>query len=104
MPSNISIGLDNCYIRPELLNILSYIECKALCFSEHMIRNIHLFKDRIKIVNGAKIFADQLGIPVLVKNVLNEDEYLIIRDLGIYYASGDYMEDMRKKRAINPML
>lgn len=101
LPSAISFGLDNCYIGPDLLNVLSSIECKALCFSENVIRNIHTFKERIKIVNGAKIFADQLGIPVMAKNVMNEEEYLIIRDLGIYYASGPYMEHLQKKGIIN---
>lgn len=101
LPSTISFGLDNCFIGPDLLNVLSSIECRALCFSENVIRNIHFFKERIKIVNGAKIFADQLGIPVMAKNVMNEDEYLIVRDLGIYYASGPYMEHMLKKGVIN---
>ncbi len=100
-PPAISIGLDNCFIGPDLLNVLSSIECKALCFSENVIRNIHSFKERIKIVNGAKIFADQLGIPVLAKNIMHEEEYLIVRDLGIYYASGPYMEHLRKKGVIN---
>lgn len=102
LPATVSFGLDNCYIGPELLNVLSSIECRALCFSENVVRNIHLFKERIKIVNGAKIFADQLGIPVMAKNIMNEEEYLILRDLGIYYASGPYMEDLLKKSAIGP--
>jgi len=102
LPATVSFGLDNCYIGPELLNVLSSIECRALCFSENVVRNIQLFKERIKIVNGAKIFADQLGIPVMAKTIMNEEEYLILRDLGIYYASGPYMEDLLKKGAIGP--
>ncbi len=102
LPSSISFGLDNCFIGPDLLNVLSSVECRALCFSENVIRNIHTFKERIKIINGAKIFADQLGIPVMAKNVMNEEEYLIVRDLGIYYASGPYMEQILKQGIIHP--
>ncbi|MCX7679493.1 MAG: GGDEF domain-containing response regulator [Spirochaetes bacterium] len=96
LPSSVSIGIDNCFIGQDLLHALSSFECKVLCFSENIIRNIHFFKERIKIVNGAKIFADQLGVRVMAKNILSEEEYIIVRDLGIYYASGDYMEFLRK--------
>lgn len=96
MPTNISIAIDNCFIGQDLLNVLSSLEFKALCFSENIIRNISVFRERIKIINGIKIFADQLGIRVMAKNVLSEEEYIIVRDLGIYYASGEYLEIFKK--------
>ena len=48
-----------------------------------MYRNIHYFKDRIKVISGLKIFLDQLSIPLLVKNIIYEEEFHIINDLDI---------------------
>lgn len=93
---HLTLGIDNCYIGNDILNILSLADFRLLCFSEHMIRNIHLFPDRIKIINGLKHFTDEVGIPVLVRNVLVEEEFQIIKDLKIPCASGPYITKLRK--------
>ena len=92
----IRFGLDNCYVGKGVLNLLSIVEFGALCFSPNLLRKIHLFKDRIKIINGIKVFADQVNIPVMAKGIFTEEEYTIIRDLKIFYASGPYMEQLKK--------
>ena len=92
----IHFGIDNCYIGNSVLNLLSIVELHALCFSPNLLRKIHLFKDRIKIINGIKVFADQVNIPVMARGIFSEEEYTIIRDLKIFYASGPYMEQRKK--------
>jgi diguanylate cyclase (GGDEF)-like protein len=96
LPYNVHLGLDNCYIGNEVLNLLSGIDFRVICFSENITRDIHFFKERIKIINGMKLFADQVNVPVLVRNISREDELTIIRDLKIFYASGPYMEKLMK--------
>ncbi len=96
-PEGVSLGLDNCYVGNDILNILSAVEIRALCFSENITRNIHIFKERIKIINGIKIFADQVGIQVLVRNIVSEEEYNVVKDLKIFYATGPYMHMFLKK-------
>ncbi|HSV96098.1 MAG TPA: diguanylate cyclase [Spirochaetota bacterium] len=96
LPGNVSLGIDNCYIGNDILNILSTVDLRLLCFSENIIRNIHLFPDRIKIINGLKLFADELGIPVLARNILLEDEFQILKDLKIFHASGPFISNMRQ--------
>lgn len=95
LPDNVSLGIDNCYIGNDILNILSTVDLRVLCFSENIIRNIHLFPERIKIINGLKLFADELGIPVMVRNILLEDEFQILKDLRIPHAAGPYIVNMR---------
>jgi len=99
LPDGVSMGLDNCYIGNDILNMLSAIEFRAVCFSGNITRNIHAFKERIKIINGIKIFADQVGMPVLVRNIASEDEYNVVKDLKIFYASGPYMHELLKNRS-----
>lgn len=96
LPDNVSLGIDNCYIGNDILNILSTVDIRLLCFSENIIRNIHLFPERIKIINGLKLFADELGIPVLARNILLEDEFQILKDLRISHASGPFISNMRQ--------
>jgi diguanylate cyclase (GGDEF)-like protein len=91
IPENVSIGLDNCYLGNDILNYLSLIDFRIACLSEHIIRNLHLFPERIKIINGLKLFTDELGIPLLARNILVEEEFQIIRDLRIPYATGAYL-------------
>lgn len=97
LPDNVSLGIDNCYIVNDILNILSTVDFRLLCFSENIIRNIHLFPERIKIINGLKLFADELGIPVMARNILLEDEFQILRDLRIPHASGPFIANMRQE-------
>ncbi len=94
LPANISLGIDNCFIGNDLLNTLSIVDFRLLVFSEHITRNLHLFPERIKVINGLKQFTDELGIPVLVRNVLIEEEYQILKDLKIPCASGPYITNM----------
>ncbi len=94
LPVNVSLGIDNCYIGNDILNILSTVDVRLLCFSENIIRNIHLFPERIKIINGLRLFADELGIPVLARNILLEDEFQILKDLRIFHAAGPFITNM----------
>ncbi len=96
LPRNVSLGIDNCYIGNDILNILSTADFSLLCFSENIIRNIHLFPERIKIINGLKLFADELGIPVLARNILLEDEFQILKDLRISHASGPFIANLHQ--------
>ena len=92
MPSHISLGLNNCYIGNDILSIISRIEFSMIFLSESITRNLHLFKNRIKIISGLKIFLDQVGIPLCAKNIRLEEEYQVIRDLRLSYISGSYIE------------
>ncbi len=92
MPGTLSFGIDNCYIGNEILNYLSLLEIQVLCFSENLTRSIHRFTERIKVINGVKVFADQLGIQVLASGIICEEEYQILRDLKIDSFSGPYIE------------
>lgn len=94
LPENVSFALSNCFIGNDILNIISMADLRLLCFSEHCIRNLHLFRNRIKIVNGVKIFADQLGVQVMAENILSEEEYQVVKDLGISYATGAFPESI----------
>ncbi|HPJ37794.1 MAG TPA: diguanylate cyclase [Spirochaetota bacterium] len=97
LPGNISLGLSNCFIGNDILNIISMADLRLLSFSEHCMRNIHLFRERIKIVNGVKIFADQLGTSVMADNILSEEEFHVVKDLGISFASGRFLENMSNR-------
>ncbi|HOO70585.1 MAG TPA: diguanylate cyclase [Spirochaetota bacterium] len=88
LPDTISVGLDNCYIGKEILNLLSRFNFSLLVFSENITRNIYHFKDRIKIISGLKIFLDQIGVETGVKGIIQEEEYQIIKDLGINFTAG----------------
>jgi EAL domain-containing protein (putative c-di-GMP-specific phosphodiesterase class I) len=96
IPENVSIGLDNCYLGNDILNYLSLIDFRIACLSEHIIRNLHLFPERIKIINGLKLFTDELGIPLLARNILVEEEFQIIRDLRIPFATGAYLATLEQ--------
>jgi EAL domain-containing protein (putative c-di-GMP-specific phosphodiesterase class I) len=96
IPENVSIGLDNCYLGNDILNYLSLIDFRIACLSEHIIRNLHLFPERIKIINGLKLFTDELGIPLLARNILVEEEFQILRDLRIPYATGAYLATLEQ--------
>jgi len=97
LPGNISLGINNCYIGSQLLQLLSVITLKLVFLSESITRNIHLFKERIKIINGLKMFADQLGIPLCARNIILEEEFQLVRDLKIDYCTGPYAEQVLKK-------
>ena len=94
LPSHVSLGLNNCYISNDILSVISRIEFSMILLSESITRNIHYFKDRIKIISGLKMFLDQVGIPLCAKNVQMEEEYQILGDLRISYVSGNYIEKM----------
>ena len=101
IPHNISFGLDNCFIGNEILNILSKFNFEILSFSDNITRNLYMFKNRMKVINGLTIFLDQLAVPTMASNVQSEEELQIIHDLNITYASGSFVEkkskEMRKK-------
>jgi len=94
IPGSISIGLDNCYIGGDILNLLSMYNFSFLLFSEHITSTLYLFRDRIKIISGLKIFLDQINVQAVTKNISTAEEYQIIRDLGIHFSSGPYIEDI----------
>ncbi|HPB82275.1 MAG TPA: hypothetical protein PK200_09590, partial [Spirochaetota bacterium] len=97
MPENFSLGLSNCFIGNNILNIISMTELRLLSFSEHSLRNIHLFRERIKVINGVKIFTDQLGIQVMAENIYLEEEFHVVKDLGICFVSGPYPEHLMER-------
>lgn len=97
MPENFSLGLSNCFIGNNILNIISMTELRLLSFSEHSLRNIHLFRERIKVINGVKIFTDQLGIQVMAENIYSEEEFHVVKDLGICFVSGPYPEHLMER-------
>ncbi len=88
----IEFSVSNCYIGSNVLQSLSTIEFSMVTLSEHMIRNLHYFKDRIKIINGLRLFCDQINLPLYAPNILKDEEYRIIKDINIAYSSGPYIE------------
>ena len=92
LSGSLRIGVDNCYIGKEALSVLSMHEYSVLIFSDNILRNIHFFRDRINIVNGLKLFLDQLGIPALAKNVRFEEEFEVLKDLKFKYVSGQFTD------------
>lgn len=97
LPENIWIGLDNCFIGNNILSFLSVIDFSIICLSGNIIRNLYLASDRIKIINGLKSFTDQLGIPILVRDLLQEEEYQLIKDLKLFNVTGKYLENQNIK-------
>ncbi|MGL4369337.1 MAG: EAL domain-containing protein, partial [Spirochaetota bacterium] len=91
MPVHMNFGIDNCFVGNNILNYISMTEFKMVIFSEFSIRDIHLFKDRIKILNGLRVFLEQMDIPVCARNIRTEEEFQIINDLTIEYASGPFV-------------
>lgn len=98
IPENISLGIDNCYISNEILNILSKYNFSILSFSENITRNLYMFKNRIKIVSGLTIFLDQISVPSIAYNIHLEEEFQIINDLNIKFCSGLYPEQHYKTK------
>ena len=103
LPKNISFGLNNCFIGSQIMQVLSVINISLVVLSESITRNIHFFKERIKIINGLKMFADQLGIPLCARNIINEEEFQLIRDLKIEFCTGPYPEQIIKKMHTSPL-
>jgi len=92
--NRVQIGLRDCYIDKNILNSLSIFEFDMVLFSDSILRNIHLFKERINIVNGLKLFLDQIGISSLATGISNEEEYLLLQDLNFKFFSGQYIDSM----------
>jgi hypothetical protein len=92
LPSNISVGIQNTYIGSDILSHLSKADYSLIILSENIVRNLQMFKDRIQIINGLKVFADQIGIPLAAVNVSNEEEFHIIKDIMISYVAGDFFD------------
>jgi diguanylate cyclase (GGDEF)-like protein len=90
LPKNMSFGIDNCSINKAVINIIAKVNISHVILSEYLTRDIHLFKDRIKIVNGFNVYLEQIGIPLAAKNIHKEDEYQIMFDLNISMFSGYY--------------
>lgn len=91
MPENIHPGLLNCYVGTDILSLLSMCDFEFIGISEHMTRNIHFFRDRIKIINGLKIFVDQMNIDTAAFKITCEEEIQILKDLNILNMSGDFI-------------
>ena len=94
LPERMKIGIDNCAITKDILNFLSIHEFQVLIFSDNILRNINFFRDRINIVNGLKLFLDQVGIDALAKNISHDEEYDILMDLSFKYMSGKFPESI----------
>ncbi len=94
LPERMKIGIDNCAITRDILNYLSIHEFEVLIFSDNILRNINFFRDRINIVNGLKLFLDQVGIAALAKNISHDEEYDILMDLSFKYMSGRFPESI----------
>jgi len=92
IPKNIGFGLRDSYIDKNILNYLSIFEFDLLLFSDNILRNIHFFKERINIVNGLKLFLDQINIPSLASGISIEEEFILLRDLKFNIFSGEYIE------------
>lgn len=90
LPEKMSIGISNCSINKAVINIIAKVNISHVILSEYLTRDIHLFKDRIKIVNGFNVYLDQLGIPLVAQNIRKEEEYQIMSDLNIAMISGFY--------------
>jgi diguanylate cyclase (GGDEF)-like protein len=90
LPANISLGIDNCAIGKLMISVIAKGNISLIILSEYLTRDIHLFKDRIKIVNGFNIYLEQLGIPLAAKNIRREEEMQIITDLNFSLSSGYY--------------
>lgn len=88
LPENINLALDNCFIGKDILNFISLTDFKLILLSEHVTRSLHYFKEKIKIINGFKIFLDQMNIKLCAKNIIFEEELQLLHDLNINYASG----------------
>jgi len=100
LPDNLAIGIDNCYISNEILNLLSKFNFSLLGFSENIVRNIHLFKNRIKIISGLTLFLEQISVPSVAYNIQSDAEYQLISDLHINCCSGLYIDQVRKKKRL----
>jgi diguanylate cyclase (GGDEF)-like protein len=94
LPDNLSIGVSNTYIGSDILNYISLNDFSLISLSTSIVRNLHYFKDRIQILNGLKIFTDQIGVPLIAQNVSNEEEFHIMRDLNISYVSGSFIDEL----------
>lgn len=97
LPERIKIGIDNCVINKDILNFLSIHEFDVLIFSDNILRNLNFFRDRINIVNGLKLFLDQIGIKALAKNITRDEEFEILKDLSFEYMSGSFPESVFDK-------
>ena len=100
LPENCILGLDNCYIGKEILNILSQFNFSIAVLSGNITRNLFLFKERIKIISGLKTFLDQIGMSMATREILSEEEYQIIKDLNIPLVSGEYIN--HRKEIMSP--
>lgn len=94
LPDRMNIGIDNCGINKDILNFLSIHDFKVLIFSDNILRNINFFRDRINIVNGLKLFLDQVGITAMAKNISHDEEFDILMDLSFKCMSGRFPESI----------
>jgi len=84
--SSVSLAISDCYISSEILNLISHFDFRLVILSEHLTMCLHCFKDRIKILNGFKIFADQLEIDICSSNVANPEDIQLLKDIDITYS------------------
>ncbi|MBN1501031.1 MAG: diguanylate cyclase [Spirochaetes bacterium] len=88
-PENIKLCLNNCFINNDIMNLISICEFDLIILSEHLTKNLHYFKERIKVINGFKIFIDQMNIKVCAVQITQQEELQLIKDLNIYLINGD---------------
>jgi EAL domain-containing protein (putative c-di-GMP-specific phosphodiesterase class I) len=97
-PGNMGLCISNCYIGPDLLNYLSLVDISAVMFSYNLVRNIHLYRDRLKVMIGITQFADQISVPAIAMGVSSREEFQLISSTGIYHASGHYLHSIAHKK------
>ncbi len=68
-------------------DIISYIK-----LSKALTEDLKKYPWKRKFVKSIKSISDELGIKVIAKNIENPDDLEVIKDLGIEYAQGDYIE------------
>ena len=93
----IRIGLGDCFIDKEILSLISMHEFSLIAFSDNILRNINQYRQRISVVNGLKLFLDQIGTPALAPNISTEEEYQLLCDLNFSCFSGPYADKLFKK-------
>lgn len=86
----ISLGIDNAYIGNDVLAVLSRGNFSVIQLSENITRKLYFFKDRIKVINGLKVFLDQISMEMIVKGIHQEEDFQVINDLGVRHSSGNY--------------
>ncbi len=84
---NIYFGLQNCYISPNLLKILSTSDFSILIFNKFIFYNLHNYRNRIKLISGLIDFAYQLNIKICVPEIIKSKDIHYVHALHIDFYS-----------------